>query len=482
MADGHTLCEMRGRIDFSAPLTINQSNPARSVAVSLDFDCPTPDPLRALETPVNRVFEVELDGTTEQWDPQTCLTWDVHEGTAADMDGTGAGNTVSGEWYMSVDEITHDLYVRVWQTNDRDYEFDSTFSFVTAPTTQNCIQGVTTFQIVGVAQLFVTDGPSWDLAPPVLVTPASGQTAGREGAVAFTVRADNLRGAASYHAEITVRNGSGAVVGSGLTNEAPQGVNATGTTLLPLSPGTYTWTARSITPGYSSGESTARTLTIPANGVPSTPQLVTPSVDQALAEAGPQVFTVRSTDPEGDPYTGVVTVRDRTTNAVVRTFDTASSASGNDAVGHPVPSLPAGLYSWRAHSEDALGASSSESASRDFSVQATPTNAAPGAPTLVAPSSGTYSFGEPASFTVRVDDPNLDPYMAHITVRHSDGTEYDIDTLYTASGTDASGSPGTFLPSGSYTWWATAEDVHGATGPQSSTGSFTVSSSFLSAV
>lgn len=367
-ARGDTGCAFTGRIDFSSPLVLNPSSGPRSVTARLTLACGNHDPLRPLN-PVNASYVIELAGAVES--DASCGDW-LAEGTSVDLDAPGSNSTLSGDWYMDAVNggSVHNFVVDAVQSNDREFSFVS-FSTVATPTTQNCLQGATTFQLAGVATLSVSEGPSWDPTPPALLSPPSGYTAGREGMVPFTVRADDLKGAATYHADVTVRNAAGNVVSFAVTGEAPEGVNSTGLTLLPLSAGSYTWTAKVVTPGHSGPESPPRSFTV------------------------------------------------------------------------------------------------------------APVNTAPGAPVLVVPADGNYSFGEPATFAVRATDPDGDPYRAHITVRHSDGTEYDINTLYTASGTDASGSPATILPAGSYTWWAVAEDIHAATGSQSGTGSFAVSSSMF---
>lgn len=472
VADGYTACPMTGYISFSEPVTLNAGYTQRDVSIKLRVACSNPDPLRPADD-VARIYALELGGVTGMY-PTSCIGWEAG-GTAVDVRGTGAGSTLSGNWSITEDdELPHSFTVLASQTDDRDYDFYSAITWTSTPTSGNCVQGAWSFSIEGVTQLFVYDGPSWDLTPPVLVSPAAGHTTGREGMVVFTVRAEDLKGAATYRAWIEVRNGAGTLVSYGVTNEATQNVAVTGTTTWPLPAGDYTWTAEVQTTGYSSAQSAPRTLTVASSAAPSAPVLVSPAAGQVVAAQGPQPFTVRATDPDGDPYVGVITVRDGA-NAVVRTIRTAATASGTDATGHPISLLPVGSYTWSAHAEDALGAAGPESASAGFSVAG---SGPPTAPVLVSPSSGDYSFGEPATFTVRADDPDLDPYRAFITVRHSDGTEYDITSLYAASGTEASGSPSTILPAGVYTWWAVGEDVRGNIGPQSETGTFTVTTSF----
>lgn len=318
-------------------------------------------------------------------------------------------------------------------------------------------------------------GDTWDPDPPILVAPADGH-ATSEGFVPFTVRAENIVKAEVYRAEITVYDATGQAVNFGNTAWGMEGQAVTGTTTLPLRAGVYTWSAAVVNFefGVDSAEATPRRTLVVAANRPPTASLVSPTAGHTFAAGASPTFTMAATDPEGQQWVGRIEVRNAA-GTLVSTFATAPTASGQSASARPPLPFTEGSYEWRATATDTEGATSTPTGWRGFTVAGQAGNNAPGAPVLVAPTGGAYPFGEPATFTVRADDPDLDPYRARITVRHSDGTEYDIDTLYAASGTEASGSPSTILPAGTYTWWAYAEDLRGATGPQSEVGSFSVS-------
>lgn len=111
------------------------------------------------------------------------------------------------------------------------------------------------------------------------------------------------------------------------------------------------------------------TETAAANVPPSTPTLVAPASGATLSADGPQLFSIRTADPDGDPYAGWVTVTSAATGRVVTRFATTPSSSGETSSGIPFMPLPPGSYLWSASASDLpLGAASPESGSRSLTV------------------------------------------------------------------------------------------------------------------
>lgn len=107
-------------------------------------------------------------------------------------------------------------------------------------------------------------------------------------------------------------------------------------------------------------------------GPPGTPTLLSPPPGWVFPYLAPQLFSLISSDPDGEPYTAVVTIRSATSGAVVTQFVTGAP-SAVKASGAPIPPLDAGSYTWSAHASDPTGATSSESAPAAFQVEAPPT-------------------------------------------------------------------------------------------------------------
>jgi hypothetical protein len=100
-------------------------------------------------------------------------------------------------------------------------------------------------------------------------------------------------------------------------------------------------------------------------GSPSVPALQFPTAGYTFGQTEAQKFIIRSTDPNGDPYFGKVTVRD-SGGAVVATLNTAVAASGADSTGVLATSLPSGGYTWSAKAIDVKDTPSTESGRQGF--------------------------------------------------------------------------------------------------------------------
>lgn len=306
---------------------------------------------------------------------------------------------------------------------------------------------------------------------PTLVSPPNGKVFAPKEAQSFTIQATDPN-ADAYVGTVTIRDLGGDVVATFDTGSAPSGQSSTGAPAPQLPPGAYTWTAIATdASGFESPASASRSFTVAPNAAPAAPTLVSPPDGEFFSTGEPQVFVVRATEPDGDPYTGRVTVRDL--GGIVRaTFDTSPAPSGQDSRGTPVPPLPAGSYTWTATATDALGLPGLPSASRSFAVG----NRAPAAPTLVSPPSGaTFGRTEPQVFTIQATDADGEPYTGTVTVR--DGGGMVVRTFTTspaASGQSSTGTPVPPLPAGSYSWTAKAKDAIGAEGLEPVTRPFVV--------
>lgn len=105
-----------------------------------------------------------------------------------------------------------------------------------------------------------------------------------------------------------------------------------------------------------------------------------------------------------------------------------------------------------------------------------PANSAPEGPWLEEPRNGhAFAPGEEQMFRVTAWDYENDPWSATIVVRDaSDGTVVREFVVPTSDGFSASGSPSVPLPSGNYSWTATATDVKGAESAESDPEDFSV--------
>lgn len=111
------------------------------------------------------------------------------------------------------------------------------------------------------------------------------------------------------------------------------------------------------------------TAASPAHAAPpSTPTLLSPPPGWVFEPTDPQIFTVNAVDPDGDPYSSFITVRNST--GVVRVITTAPAASGAPTSTPAVPPLPPGGYEWSAQAVDASGGLSGATGWSPFSVAA----------------------------------------------------------------------------------------------------------------
>lgn len=218
------------------------------------------------------------------------------------------------------------------------------------------------------------DGPpSRPPGVPTLVSPAAGATFGFLAAQSFRIEAldpDDHQ----YFGIVEVRNSAGVVVSEFTTSLAESGSNqgSSGSPPVPIPPGAnYTWTARAIDEtGALGAPSAARVLHVagPPPNTTVTPTVVSPAPGKDYALGEPQLVTLRATDPQADPYVGVLTVTDLAAPTLVYTFATAPTLSGQDSTG--AMALPPGSYGLRARIVDARGAESGQTLSVSFTVGA----------------------------------------------------------------------------------------------------------------
>lgn len=215
------------------------------------------------------------------------------------------------------------------------------------------------------------------------------------------------------------------------------------------------------------------TQTASAASPPNTPELLAPSPGYMFGPAEPQIFNLRVTDPDGDPWVGIIEVTDRDDPDDVVTFSTLPGSSGGVAAGLAIPPLPLGSYSWRARAVDSTGLFGPWSLAEDFTVGS---NRAPDAPTLLIPADGAtlrQVGNEP--FSISALDPDGDAFTGNITIRRvDDGSEFSAPTTAASSGGVASAVVARPLEEGEYTWSAQVRDIHGAPSEPSPNRSFTV--------
>ncbi len=101
---------------------------------------------------------------------------------------------------------------------------------------------------------------------------------------------------------------------------------------------------------------------------PGAPLPVAPADGHRFKHGEAQRFTVAAFDPDLEPYTATVTVRDADTQAQVFHGDTHPAPSGVPATAVAVPPLLPGRYSWSARATDIRGATGPESESLTFEV------------------------------------------------------------------------------------------------------------------
>lgn len=107
------------------------------------------------------------------------------------------------------------------------------------------------------------------------------------------------------------------------------------------------------------------------NTAPGAPTLLTPPSGATLSTDAPQLFTIRATDPDGDPYQGWVTVSDA--EGPVTTFPTTPALSGDESTGTPSSPLAPGSYTWTARVGDLpFGNRSPHALPQAFSVAGSP--------------------------------------------------------------------------------------------------------------
>jgi len=147
-------------------------------------------------------------------------------------------------------------------------------------------------------------------------------------------------------------------------------------------------------------------VTLMANEAPLAPALLAPSNGATLHRQGNQPFSISAVDPNGDPYTGIVIVKDA--EGTETRFSTSPALSGMVSDGVLTEPLTPGAYTWTAVAIDIHGAESDPAVERSFTVNSPPTAGggavegtvefgAPGVlPTVCEPTSSTWRLVSPA--------------------------------------------------------------------------------------
>lgn len=228
-----------------------------------------------------------------------------------------------------------------------------------------------------------TAGAQIDSAPTLgpattLVSPAAGATFGFLAPQTFTVVATDPDSTSTvgvavqntYVAHIEVKNSLGVPVSEFTTLPTASGQAASASPPVPIPPGNnYTWTARAVDHtgalGAPAGPRVFHVAGPPANNAPAAPTLIAPADGKAFGLGEAMTFTVRATDPDGNPYRGTVIVRQG--GIEVARFPTAVALSGQDSTG--AVQLPPGSYTWTAFATDVLNAQGPEQPTpRSFTV------------------------------------------------------------------------------------------------------------------
>ena len=286
-----------------------------------------------------------------------------------------------------------------------------------------------------------------------------------------------------YRGRVEVTPAGGGVSVQFDLSVAPSGQPSTGTPPEPFEPGTYTWLARACEVAAATvcgGNSTSRTFTVNSprvNQPPRAPVLNSPAHNKVFAPGEAQVFGVTSTDDDGDPYRGRVTVV--YANGYTESFDLAPALSGVQSSGSPPSPLAPGSYTWTAKGcdENSFARCGPSSTPRAFSVTAPPPNAAPGSASMQSPADG-HAFGElaPQTFVINASDPELDQYVPTVEVSLAGSPVRTRVGEPSLSGQDASLTVVPGVGPGSYTWRARAcqADERTKCGPWTVTRAFVV--------
>jgi archaellum component FlaG (FlaF/FlaG flagellin family) len=205
-------------------------------------------------------------------------------------------------------------------------------------------------------------------------------------------------------------------------------------------------------PTVTTSSTTTSTLpptTLPPNNPPSV-TLLSPTSGHVFDRDEPQVFTVRATDPQGDPSRATVLVDGQSV------CQTPVALSGNQTSCVAAPPVAPGAHSWSAFATDIRGAQGGQAVARSFSVSA---NAAPDVPVLVSPNpGGGFERDEPQVFTVTYSDPDADAGSVEVFV----DADVVCRTAPVPSGATSSCVAAPPVEPGAYSWTARSVDVHGA--------------------
>lgn len=203
--------------------------------------------------------------------------------------------------------------------------------------------------------------------PPALVSPQNGTTMANVRPELVILNADDSDlDPLVYDWELATDDTFTTIVDSG-TDVPPQGAVNTAFALAAdlTEDTTYCWRARSDDGQATSGYNTACFLVSETNGAPSVPTLNNPSATSTVTSVTPVYSWAPSTDPEDDPITYEVEVKD-STGAVVATVigvsGTVTSMAGDLQNG--------ATYTWHARAIDRAGAMSVYSADNTFTVDA----------------------------------------------------------------------------------------------------------------
>lgn len=173
----------------------------------------------------------------------------------------------------------------------------------------------------------------WATEPPltpVQITPIEGHAFSGPGAQTFTVNAVDTDGDA-YTATIELRSTAGALVQTLTTPSTASGSNASASASPNLAVGSYKWRAKACQttiPTSCSAFTADRAFSVGDNDAPAAPEIVYPQENMVFQPGQRQDFTLKTTDPDSDPYTGKIKFRQMDGNYANREVDTHPAPSG----------------------------------------------------------------------------------------------------------------------------------------------------------
>ncbi len=293
--------------------------------------------------------DLTVDNATDPDEDVLTYTFEVYRDPAlsnlvASQAGVAAGATTT-TWTVSTDLMEdHTYYWRVRATDPDALSGDWSSTGQFFVTTMNAVP-----------------------EPPALVSPQNGTTMANVRPELVILNADDSDlDPLVYDWELATDDTFATIIDSGADVQPQGAVNTAFALAADLTEDTtYCWRARSDDGQATSGYNTACFLVSETNGAPSVPTLNNPSDNMGATTVNPVYSWAPSTDPEDDPITYEVEVKDAAGTVVATVAGvsgTVTSMAGDLQNG--------GTYTWHARAVDRAGAMSAYSADNTFIVDA----------------------------------------------------------------------------------------------------------------